>query len=100
MDDDDLDDLLDDYLSGRVAHNPEMENVEIVWIRDQPGYGTLHIARHDVTEAEVEEVLFELPPEVEAKRHKDYPDRTAIAQFLKPLTAFEPDEGEAYWRAQ
>src|SRR5258708_6802185 len=119
MDDDDFDDLLDEYLSGEVAPNLDMADVEIVWVRGNPDFGSYHIAAHDVTEAEVEEVLLEVPPDVEAKRHKDYPDRTIFwgatragrwlfvccedrtagdKRLLKPITAFEPEEGVAYWR--
>jgi len=121
MDDDDLDDLLDDYLDGAVAPNFEMLDVEIVWIRGNPDVGSDHIAAHDVTEEEVEEVLLEVPPDVEAKRHPDFPDRTIFwgatragrwlfvvcedwtkgeQRFLKPITAFEPDEGQEYWEQQ
>ena len=74
-----------------------------------------------MTEEEVEEVLLEIPPAVEAKRHPDFPNRTIFwgstrasrwlfvscedwvevnRRFLKPITAFEPDEGADYWRAQ
>jgi hypothetical protein len=52
--------------------------------------------KHHVTQEEVEQVLFETPPRVESKRSPDYPERT----ILKPITAFEPEEGEAYWRRQ
>ena len=119
MDDPEFDDYLDDYLSGRVAPNPDMEDVEIVWVRGNSEFGADHVAAHDVTEEEVEEVLLEVPPDIEAKRHPDYPDRTIFwgatrddrwlfiscedwtegsRRFLKPITAFEPDDGEAYWR--
>jgi hypothetical protein len=121
MDDADFDDLLDDYLSGKVAPNFDMLDVEIVWIRGNPEIGSDHIAQHDLTEQEVEEVLLEVPPEVEARRHPDYPERTIFwgatrkgrwlfvscvdwrdgnKRYLKPITAFEPEEGMAYWREQ
>ncbi len=96
-----------------------MAGVEIVWERDSTGFGARHIReQHDVTEQEVEQVLFEAPPNVEARRHPDYPDRTifwgatrldrwiivicqdwteAKKRFLKPITAFEPEEGAGYW---
>lgn len=118
MDDDDFDGLLDDYLDGEFAPNYEMVNVEIVWVRGNPDVGSDHIAAHNVTEDEVEAVLLEVPPDVEAKRHPDHPDRTIFwgatragrwlfvscedwtegdNRFLKPITAFEPNEGRAYW---
>ncbi len=121
MSEDEFDDLLDDYLSGKTAINADMLGVEIVWIRGNPNVGADHIARNDVTEAEVEEVLLETPPDIEAKRHPDYPDRTIFwgatragrwlfvacadwtegdRRFLKPITAFEPEEGEEYWSRQ
>jgi hypothetical protein len=53
-------------------------DVEIVWVRGNPADGSEHIAINNVTEAEVEEVLLEIPPEVEAKRHKDHPGRTCF----------------------
>ena len=43
MDDSEFDELLDDYLSGRVAPNPDMEQVEIVWVRGNPDFGADHI---------------------------------------------------------
>lgn len=77
--------------------------------------------KHGVREAEVEQVLLEVPPMVEARRHRDWPGRTvfwgatrsdrwlvvgcedrkeAAIRYLKPITAFEPKNGEAYWRHQ
>lgn len=121
MTDEGFDDLLEQYLSGQNLPNPEMEDVEIAWIRGNPDLGADHIAAHDVTEEEVEEVLLEVPPEVEAKKHKEHPDRTIFwgatragrwlfvvcedvrvggKRILKPITAFEPDDGETYWRDQ
>jgi hypothetical protein len=121
MDDAEFDAELDAYLSGRVSPNPDMADVEIVWVRGRPEFGADHIVAHGVTEAEVEEVLFEIPPNVRAKRHPDYPNRTIFwgatragrwlfvscedwtdgdRRFLSPITAFEPDEGEAYWSDQ
>jgi uncharacterized DUF497 family protein len=117
----DFDDLLDDYLSGRVSLNPGMLDVVFVWVRGDPDVGSDHIKQHGVSEAEVEEVLLEIPPYVEAKRHRDYPDRTIFwgatragrwlfvacvdwsegdQRFLKPITAFEPEEDEDYWSQQ
>lgn len=121
MGDEEFDDLLDDYLAGRNLPNPDMEDVEIEWVHGNPDFGADHIEAHDVTVEEVEQVLLEVPPEVEAKRHKDYPNRTIFwgatragrwlfvscedsneggKRILKPITAFEPEEGEEYWRMQ
>jgi hypothetical protein len=121
MEEEEFDDFLDDYLAGRGLPNPDMEDVEIEWVHGNPALGADHILAHDVTLEEVEEVIFEVPPEVEAKRHKDYPNRTIFwgatragrwlfvscedwreegKRFLKPITAFEPEEGEEYWRQQ
>jgi hypothetical protein len=115
------DEEIDEYLSGVGLPNPEMVDVEIVWIRGNPHVGSEHIASHDITEGEVEEVLLEVPPAVEAKTHPDHPDRTIFwgatregrrlfvsceswkkgrTWYLKPITAFEPDAGETYWRQQ
>jgi hypothetical protein len=121
MEDEDLDDLLEEYLSGRLALNPDLEDVEFVWVRDNPNYGTLHIQAHEVEEHEVEEVIQEVPPEVETKKHPTDDRRTYFwgatrqgrwlfvacedwtegnTRFLKPITAFEPEQGESYWRQQ
>jgi len=78
-DDDDHDflALLDAYLDEPHDRNLRMENVCILWIEDDPGVGALHIAiKHRVTKEEVEQVLFEIPPVVEAKRSGQYPERT------------------------
>ncbi len=109
------------YLEGLAYPNLDMADVEIVWVRGNPTYGSAHIARNGVTEHEVEEVLLEIPPQVEAKRHPDHPGRTIFwgetregrglfvscedwskggVRYLKPITAFEPDEGYEYWRKQ
>jgi len=120
MDDADFDDLLDQYLDGTLAPNLEMADVEIVWIDDNPNFGSLHMMiKHNVRKNEVEEVLLELPPEVEAKKPKDDSRKTYFwgatregrqlfvvcedrrqddVRFLTPITAFEPDDGYAYWR--
>ena len=96
-----------------------MVDVEIRWVLDNPDYGAQHIReKHKVTKEEVEEVLLERPPEVEARRHKDYPERTVFfgetrmkrclfiscedfvedeRRVLLPITAFSPDNGWAYW---
>jgi uncharacterized DUF497 family protein len=120
--DDDFERLLDDYLSPPAEPNPDMANVEIVWVHDNADYGARHMAeKHGVTIREVEEVLLQIPPHVEARRNREYPDRTVFwgatrhdrwlvvvcedwkkdgKRFLKPITAFEPDDGEEYWRRQ
>jgi uncharacterized DUF497 family protein len=93
--------------------------VVIVWERKTLAYGAAHILdKHNVTEAEVEQVIFEVPPLVEAKRNSKYPGRTAFIgrtrldrelvvicedwneggkRHLKPITAFEPSKGRDYW---
>ncbi len=121
MEDDDFDDLLDQYLDGSLFPNMEMTNVEFVWVEGNPALGALHIAAHGVSKQEVEEAILECPPEVEAKRHPDHPDRTIFwgatregrwlfivcddwedgdIRYLRPITAFKPDEGRAYWDKQ
>lgn len=74
--DDDFLALLDSYLDVPHDPNPTMANVHVVWIDDDPGVGVLHIAKHNVTKEEVEQVLFEVPPMAQAKRSRQYPDRT------------------------
>ena len=119
--DDSFEALLDRYLDFPSDPNPVLAEVELVWIEDDPGLGTLHIAAHDVDKSEVEEVLLRIPPYVEAKRHPDHPERTLFwgattrdrwlfvvcddwvedgRRHLRPITAFDPPEGEAYWRRQ
>jgi hypothetical protein len=121
MSDPEFDDDLRIYLEGLAYPNLEMADVQIVWVRGNQAYGSDHIARNGVSEHEVEEVLLELPPQVEAKKHPDHPRRTIFwgetregrgifvscedwmegsVRYLKPITAFEPDEGYAYWRKQ
>ncbi len=114
--------LLDAYLDPPVEPNPALANVEIVWIGDNEAFGSAHIeAKHDVTKEEVEQVLFEIPPMVEAKRSQEHPERTLFwgatrldrwlfiscedwtdgdRRYLKPITAFEPPDGVSYWRRQ
>lgn len=122
-DDDDAEfaSLLEAYLDEPHDPNPRMVGVRVVWIEGDPGVGALHIAAHNVTKEEVEQVLFEIPPIVEAKRSREYLDRTLFwgatrrdrwlfvvcedwiegsTRYLKPITAFEPDEGERYWRSR
>ena len=68
---------------------------------------------------EMEDVLLFMPPAVKARRSPDHPERTLFwgatrsdrwllvvcedvregpIRKLTPITAFEPDDGEAYWR--
>lgn len=120
MKEDEFRKLLDDYLDPPGEPNPRMTGVEIVWVRDRPEFGSMKMAeKHNVTEREVEEVLFEIPPFVAAKRSPAAPGRTLFwgatrhdrwlivvcedwtegdLRYLKPITAFEPDDGEEYWR--
>jgi uncharacterized DUF497 family protein len=121
MDDAELDDELEAYLNGSLFPNMEMVDVQVIWVEGNESLGALHIAGHNVTKAEVEEVLFWTPPEVEAKRHKDHPERTIFwgmtqggrwlfiscddwtvgeTRFLRPITAFTPPNGRVYWDQQ
>jgi hypothetical protein len=122
MGDSEFADDLDAYLDGDVYPNLEMADLEIVWIDNNPSLGSLHMQLdHNVQKEEVEEALLELPPEVEAKRNPEYPGRTifwgatragrwlfiscddrtiAGKRYLRPITAFTPDEGRAYWDQQ
>jgi hypothetical protein len=103
MDDADFDDLLDDYLSGKVAPNLDMLDVEMVWVRGNPEIGSDHIAQHGVAEKEVdpERTIF-----WGATRKGRWLFVSGVdwheghKRFLKPITAFEPEEGEVYWREQ
>ena len=119
MNDEELRRLIDEYLDVPGDPNPEMAGVQIVWERDDLRHGSKHIwADHGVTEQEVEEVLFEVPPFVEGRRHPEHPNRTVFwgatrfkrwifvvcedwteagVRYLKPITAFEPSEGLEYW---
>ena len=122
-DDDDrsFEELLDAYLEPPGDPNSRMEGVRVVWVDDDSAFGALHIQGHGVSKSEVEQVLFEVPPVVETKRSREVPNRTLFwgatradrwlfvacedweedgVRYLKPITAFEPDEGEAYWRRQ
>lgn len=125
-DDDPDDDLqfvaaLESYCKPPSEPNPAMRGVEIEWVEHDERLGVEHFKKHNVTREEVRQVLLERPPMVEARRSREYPERTlfwgATAQdrwlfivcedweekgkrILKPITAFEPEEGEAYWRRQ
>jgi uncharacterized DUF497 family protein len=123
-DDDDLDleRALEAYLEPPAELNLRMAGVRIEWIKDNPKCGALHIwEKHGVSQEEVEQVLFETPPMVEAKRSVEHSNRTVFwgatrhdrwlvvvcedreergRRILTPITAFEPEEGEAYWRRQ
>ena len=111
--------LIDEYLEPHGDANPQMAGVETVWERDNPNFGARHILEvHGITEEEVEQVLLEIPPFVEARRHPDYSNRTIFwgatrndrwifiacedwmegdKRYLRPITAFEPEEGREYW---
>ena len=119
MRDDELRELIENYLTPPSHANLEMVGVEIVWERNDARLGSRHIyERHGVSEEEVEEVLTQIPPYVEAKRHSEYPNRTVFwgatrydrwlfvvcedwaegcVRFLKPITALEPLNGVEYW---
>jgi len=120
-DDDDFLALLDEYLEPPRDPNLAMSNVQIVWVDDDPRLGALHVAEHGIAKEEVEQVLLEIPPVVEARRSRENLERTLFwgatrhdrwifivcedwtedsVRYLKPITAFEPEEGEAYWRRQ
>ena len=112
-------DLLDDYLDPPSDPNPAMCGVVIDWVTDDERLGALHMkSKHQVSQEEVEEVLLQIPPMVQAKRSPRYPGRTLFwgatrrdrwlfivcedwkegeLRHLKPITAFEPDDGQAYW---
>ena len=118
-DDEHFEKALEAYLAPPADPNPAMRGIRIEWVEDHPGFGALHIRqKHGVSREEVEQVLFETPPMVEARRSPEYPERTLFwgatrgdrwlvvvcedwlengLRVLKPITAFEPDEGEAYW---
>lgn len=122
MSDDEFADDLDAYLKGQAYPNEQMVGVEIVWVEDHAEFGALHMQiHHEVEKHEVEEVLLEVPPEVEAKQHPAEPGKTIFwgrtrrgrwlfvscedwtdqgVRYLRPITAFEPDEGRQYWSDQ
>ena len=119
MNDDEFLRYLNQYLEPPADPNPEMAGVTIVWEREDPNFGARHIwDDHSITEAQVEQIIFEIPPYVEAKRHPDHPNRTLFwgatrndrwilivcedwtegdTRYLRPITAFEPAEGHQYW---
>ena len=119
MDEEEFLRLIDEYLEPLAYTNPEMAGVAIVWERDNSNFGARHIwENHRITEQEVEQVLLEIPPFVEAKRHPNYSNRTIFwgaarndrwifvacedwmegdTRYLRPITAFEPNDGREYW---
>jgi hypothetical protein len=121
-DDESFEKLLDAYLDPLADPNPALAGLQIVWVEDNPALGAEHMwLEHQVSKDEVEQVLFEIPPVVEAKRSPEDPERTLFwgatradrwlfivcedwteggQRFLKPITAFEPEDGEEYWRRQ
>jgi hypothetical protein len=65
MNDDDLFRLLNEYLEPPGDPNPSTAGIRVVWERSHPGFGARHMwEEHKVSEREVEEVLFEIPPHV------------------------------------
>ena len=119
LNDDELRQLIEEYLDPPSETNLQMAGVEVIWERESPLFGSRHILDlHRVAEQEVEQVLMETPPYVEARRHPDHPDRTVFwgatrfdrwivvvcedwmdgdIRHLRPITAFEPSEGADYW---
>ena len=119
MDEEEFLRLIEVYLEPPADPNPKMAGIAIVWERYNPNFGARHMwENHRITEQEVEQVLFEIPPIVEAKRHPDYANRTIFwgasridrwifivcedwtegsTRYLRPITAFEPDERREYW---
>lgn len=114
MDDEEFLRLLDAYPEPPAEPNAEMASVRIVWTADN----LRHILEHRVREEDVEQVLLEVPPYVEAKRSRGEPNRTLFwgatrhdrwifvvcedwteddTRYLRPITAFEPDQGVKYW---
>ena len=70
---------LDEYLKPPADVNLEMAEINIIWERDSPDFGARHIREnHSITEEEIEQVIFEMPPFVETKRHPDYTNRTEV----------------------
>jgi hypothetical protein len=119
-DDEDFLALLDDYDEPPTTLNPVMVGVELRWEDGNQEHGAIHIrAKHNITKKEVEEVLFWVPPYVKAKRHREKSERSVFwgatqrdkwlfvscedwtenqQRILTPITAFEPEDGEEYWR--
>jgi len=81
VDDGDFLALLDEYLEPPHDPNLAMSDVQVVWVEDDPRLGTLHIAQHGVAKDEVEQVLFEIPPIVEAKRSREYPSERCSGEL-------------------
>ena len=76
MSEDDFHDLLDQFLEPHIEASPTAFDVAVVWERDNPDFGSLHILElHSVTEEEVEQVILETPPDVQLKRHPSRDDR-------------------------
>jgi hypothetical protein len=116
--DDEFEKLLIDFLEPEAVPNPDFLNIRIEFVRDNHDYGSLHMwENHQVTEQDVLEVIFEIPPAVEARRDPDHPGRKLFlgatrkrrqllvvcdverhgkTTVLVPITAFDADEKE--WR--
>jgi hypothetical protein len=120
LDDDDFEKLLNDYLDPPAPTCPE--GLCIDWKTGDQSVGLDHIEeKHGLTRSEVEDALYAGPPETEAKKKKENKNRTVFwgptrlkkwvfivcednmeskFRHLKPITAFIPDEGRAYWEEQ
>ena len=120
-DDEDFANLLGEYTKPATDPNPEMMGIKLEWVRNNPKYGTLHMQeKHGVSEREVYEVLFLIPPYVAARNHPQEPGRTIFwgatqndrwlfivcedhtknkMRVLVPITAFPPEHGDEYWRS-
>jgi hypothetical protein len=75
-DEDEFLQLLDRYLDPPAESNRSMAGTEIVWVEGDERLGAAHIEGHGISKREVEEVLLEIPPYVEAKRSSNHPERT------------------------
>ncbi|MBF0441901.1 MAG: hypothetical protein HQK54_08365 [Oligoflexales bacterium] len=77
MTDNDFESLLNQYSTPPGREKPD--NVEIEWIKDNPNVGLLHIKKHDLTQEDVEDVIFGIHPEVETrKQNRTHPGRIAF----------------------
>tara|TARA_Y100000294_G_scaffold139871_1_gene133496 strand:+ start:77 stop:520 length:444 start_codon:yes stop_codon:yes gene_type:complete len=121
MTDSDFSHLLDSYLEPDADPHPMAGNVQVMWERNSLNMGSRHIwEKHRVTEEEVEQVILEVPPYVDIKDHPVLVNRTMFwgatrldrwifvvceewqesgLMYLRPLTAFEPEEGVDYWES-
>ena len=120
MNDDDFEFLLAQYSTPIEPKKPS--DVKIEWIKNDPKVGLQHIEKHGLTKEDVEDVIFGMPPDVEVRSQRSsHPGRLAFwgptrwkrwifisceeiidgkKRILRPITAFEPDEGRSYWEKQ